>query len=254
MIRYDVIKDPSATVENPRFQQLMTLGLLSLVLDLLGLGVGLLLAPQKPHHFHWPFIQVWSIQRAEYNTWLDQFSIKNLMFSVNFSKALKGNGSKGPKMRLKNQSKQRKLSINFPPFSLVIFSHRFGCNVWIPHFLPPPPHRTSVYINTHTRSRKAIKEVAWFGHWFFGSWVASSFPPIKKSTLPETNKHAPGRKPSQKERIVLQPSIFRCYLRFRESMPKNQKWMLLTPKIWNQEMIAGVLVISWLNRWCFGKK
>ena len=51
MIRYDVIKDPSA-VENPRFQQLMTLGLLSLVLDLLGLGVGLLLAPQKPHHFH----------------------------------------------------------------------------------------------------------------------------------------------------------------------------------------------------------
>lgn len=52
MIRYDVIKDPSATVESPRFQLLMTLGLLSLVLDLLGLGVGLLLAPQKPHHFH----------------------------------------------------------------------------------------------------------------------------------------------------------------------------------------------------------
>ena len=163
----------------------MTLGLLSLVLDLLGLGVGLLLAPQKPHHF-----QVWSIQRAEYNTWLEQFSLRISCVQSFFPKHY-GNGSKGPKMRwLKDQSKQLKLSINFPPFSLVIFSHRFGCNVWIPHFLPPPPHRTSVYINTHTRSRKGIKEVAWFGHWFFGSWVVSSFPPIKKSTLPETNRHS----------------------------------------------------------------
>ena len=36
-------------------------------------------------------------------------------------------------------------------------------------------------------------------------------------TLPETNI-APTRKPSQKEKCVFQPSIFRCYVNFREGI------------------------------------
>ena len=39
--------------------------------------------------------------------------------------------------------------------------------------------------------------------------------PVQKPTLPETNV-APESRPSQKERIVFQPSIFRCDVSFRE--------------------------------------
>ena len=42
----------------------------------------------------------------------------------------------------------------------------------------------------------------------------------KKSTLPKTNM-APENRPSQKEGIVFQPSIFRCYVSFREG---NQRF------------------------------
>ena len=50
----------------------------------------------------------------------------------------------------------------------------------------------------------------------------SALQPISKHfrlyTLPETNKFAPEKRPSQKETIVFQPSIFRCQLAvsFRE--------------------------------------
>ena len=40
-------------------------------------------------------------------------------------------------------------------------------------------------------------------------------PALRKGTLPETNSKAPTRKPSQKERIAFQPSIFRCYVSYR---------------------------------------
>ena len=47
------------------------------------------------------------------------------------------------------------------------------------------------------------------------SYVYVTF--FNRYTLPETNI-APARKPSQKETIVFQPSIFRCYVSFREDI------------------------------------
>ena len=61
----------------------------------------------------------------------------------------------------------------------------------------------------------------------------SSLQPISKHfhlytlyTLPETSKFAPEKRPSQKETIVFQPSIFRCQLAvsFREGKPLNHIW------------------------------
>ena len=40
---------------------------------------------------------------------------------------------------------------------------------------------------------------------------------FRRCTLPETNI-APETRPSQKERIVFQPSMFRCYVSFEGSM------------------------------------
>ena len=53
---------------------------------------------------------------------------------------------------------------------------------------------------------------------------------IISNTLPETNQNAPENRPSQKETIVFQPSIFRCKLAvsFREGRKsKSIKWLFL---------------------------
>ena len=46
--------------------------------------------------------------------------------------------------------------------------------------------------------------------------MLEKYPGILVFTLPKTNSLAPEKLPSQKETIVFQPSIFRCYVSFRE--------------------------------------
>ena len=60
--------------------------------------------------------------------------------------------------------------------------------------------------------------------------MLEKYPGVLVFTLPKTNSLAPEKLPSQKETIVFQPSIFRCYVSFREgnhtSFPWSRTWIL----------------------------
>ena len=105
---------------------------------------------------------------------------------------------------LKDQSKQRKLSINFPPFSPGDFFPQIWLQCLDPALLATATS-TKICVYQHTYAIPTGDQgggLVWsLIFWFL---VVSSFPPIKKSTLPETNRHSTCQEaiPKGKDRLA----------------------------------------------------
>ena len=104
----------------------------------------------------------------------------------------------------------------------------------------------------------------WSWWWNQGIWYKNPTNKKEDITLPKTNIFASEHRVSQKERIVFQPSTFRCYVCFREGTtpkinmvsPKMMVWNMYSPEnhqtspeipYWNSPLVfvfAGCSLLS----------